>query len=425
VKSSVRTLLFFTVFVGCTASPPRESPVVRLAMWGPLGQLTPRQDEPSLAQIAAPWVFEKLVSVDTAWNLRPVLAAAVTRVGGDRLRVELRRDATFSDGVPVREDDVIRSLRTAGLRVIADDGALIVESREPAIPTDVLLIRVYVHRESGGALVGSGPFMLAAQNDTELRLVRRTPLSGRINEVRILAYPTARDAFAHTLKGDANAIVDLDPRWLEFFRGVPTLQVVHGTGRSTDSIMFNLRIPRDERIQLVAALASERVRELAYGGMECAESKTPGESEVTAGSGPPLRVLAWGPLERLALAARRTLGERGGEISTVAPQDALARLKQRDFDLVTARPIMWPPSALSLNWRTGSPANFTGYSNPALDDALDGKDWVGAEKALREDPPAAFVCTREQLAVLDARIKNPMLGPYEPLETLPDWEIAQ
>ena len=45
--------------------------------------------------------------------------------------------------------------------------------------------------------------------------------------------------------------------------------------------------------------------------------------------------------------------------------------------------------------------------------------------ALREDPPAAFVCAHNHLAVVDARIKNPILGPYDLLETLPDWEVAQ
>ena len=29
------------------------------------------------------------------------------------------------------------------------------------------------------------------------------------------------------------------------------------------------------------------------------------------------------------------------------------------------------------------------------------------------------------VAVVDARIKNPMLGPFDLLETLPQWEVAQ
>ena len=70
-------------------------------------------------------------------------------------------------------------------------------------------------------------------------------------------------------------------------------------------------------------------------------------------------------------------------------------------------------------------ATRRGYSNPALDSAIDAGDWAAAEAALHDDPPAAFICTRDQLAVVDARIRNPKLGPYDLLETLPDWEVTQ
>jgi len=417
-------ILLLTVLFGCTASPHGESLIVRLAVWGPLARLSPH-DEPGLASIAQPWVFEKLVSLDGVGNLRPALAARVTRLPGGRISLELRHDATFSDGDALRLPDVVRSVENAGLRVVAADGEFVVESRDGAIPTDALLIRTSIYRESGGAFLGSGPFVVTAETEYELRLVRRSPQRGRINEVRILSYPTSRDAFAHTLKGDANVIADLEARWLEFFQGVPSLRIVRSTGRSTDSIMFNMRIPREERVQLAAALASDHVRQLAYGDAKCAEGGIGDTPESLLPAGTTLRVLNWGPFERLALAARRALGDRGGELSTVTPRQALSRLKDGDFDLVTARPLAWPPSALSFNWRTGSPDNLTGYSNPAFDRALDAQDWSAAQQALRDDPPAAFVCTREQLAVVDARIKNATLGPYDLLETLPDWEVMQ
>lgn len=80
---------------------------------------------------------------------------------------------------------------------------------------------------------------------------------------------------------------------------------------------------------------------------------------------------------------------------------------------------------MALIWRTGSANNIIGYSNPAVDHAIEAGDWDAAEAALQEDPPAAFVCTRDHVAVLDVRIKNPSLGPYDVLEALPDWEVAQ
>ena len=398
--------------------------MLRLALWGPLGQVEPN-DEPNLASIANPLIFEKLVSVDASGQLRPVLATRADRLPGGRVEIELRSGATFSDGSPVTVADVVRSLEPHGLSVMAEGHLLVVESRDRAIPTDALIVRAYVYRMSGAKFIGSGAFMVASHTEAELRLTRRNPQVGKLNEVRVIAYRDPLDAFAHTLKGDANAIVDLESRRLEFFHGVPSLQVVTGAGRSTDAILFNPDLSRRERLQLTAVLASERVRELAYGGSECAESRGSPAADVEVPPGAPLRVLSWGPFERLALAARRSLGDRGGEVSHLSPQETLTRVKRRDFDLVAARPLMWPPSALALSWRTGSPTNIVGYSNPAVDRALDAQDWAAAAQALRDDPPAAFICTRGSAAVFDMHIKNPRLGPYDILETLPEWEVAQ
>jgi len=422
----VRRLLLVIIFVaGCTAPPGRESFVLRIAMWGPLGELAPMGDNEALSSIAQPWVFERLLNLDATGQLKPGLAARVERLSGQRVRVELRRDATFSDGSSVTEEDVVRSLQAGGVQVIQSGGGLIVAPLDSRSPVDALLLEARIFRQSDGKFVGSGPFAVVSQTDMELRLTRRIPQAGHVNEVRVIAYPTPRDAFAHTLKGDANLITDLESRWVEFFRGVPSLQVIHGTGRTTDAIAFNVALPRSERVQLARALESQRVRELAYASAECAESSGTPDGDGIVAAGPVLRVLSWGPFERLALATRRALSDRGGEISHVPPQDIVPRMKGRNFDLVTVRPLRWPPSAMALVWRTGAPHNFVGYSNPAVDRAIDEGDWPAAESALREDPPAAFVCTRDHLAVVDVRIKNPVLGPYDVLETLPEWEIAQ
>ena len=422
----MRRLVLLTLVVGCTAPPARESFVLRVALWGPLGELTPiGGNESALASIAQPWVFEKLITLDAAGQSKPALAGRFERLSGERIRVELRHGATFSDGKPVTEEDVVRSLQAGGLQVTQSEGTLTVARRDSGLSAEALLLEARVFRQSEGKFVGSGPFSVASQTDTELRLTRRSPEPGRVNDVRMIAYATPKDAFAHTLRGDANLILDLESRWLEFFRGVPSLQVIHGAGRSTDAIVFNVALPRSERVQLAKVLESQRIRELAYGAGECAESSGTSDGEGIVPDGPALRILSWGPFERLALATRRALGDRGGEVSHVPPQEAVARIKSHNFDLATVRPLRWPPSAMALVWRTGSPHNLVGYSNPTFDRAIDEGDWAAAESALREDPPAAFVCTRNHLAVADVRIKNPVLGPYDLLETLPEWEIAQ
>jgi hypothetical protein len=76
-------------------------------------------------------------------------------------------------------------------------------------------------------------------------------------------------------------------------------------------------------------------------------------------------------------------------------------------------------------WASDSPLNYLGYKNSKVDAALKAGDWARALQALRDDPPVAFICTPERLAVVDSRVKNAQVGPYGYLETLPDWEIAE
>ena len=104
---------------------------------------------------------------------------------------------------------------------------------------------------------------------------------------------------------------------------------------------------------------------------------------------------------------------------------AEVRLEGQDFDLAMFTPLVWPPSVAALVWRSDSPYNLFKYSNPRMDAAIDAGDWARALQALAEDPPVAFICTPERLAVVDARVKNPELGPYGLLETLPDWEVEE
>jgi len=421
-----RYALLASLLLACAPPQGRDSFVLRIALWGPLGQLRPTDTEGALASIAASWIFDKIASVDDTGRLRPSFATAIERLPGSRYRIALGRQRTFSDGSPVTDEDVIRSLTGSGLRVEpSGEGDFLVEAHDPGLPPEALILNTLIYRKTNGQFLGSGPFFVASESEHELRLVRRNAQRDHVNEVRLIAYATSRDAFSHTLKGDANLIFDLEPRWREFFDGVPSLRVLKTAGRSTDALIFNSALSRQERLALAATLTAEPVRDQAYGDADCSESRTASPEQVPLPPGRPLEVLGWGPFERLALSARRGLGERGGEVTVAPPAEVLSRMKARRFDLVTARPLMWPPSTMSLIWRTGAPQNLSGYSNPALDKALDAGDWAAAEAALRADPPAAFVCTRDKLAVVDARIKNARLGPYEILETLPEWEVTQ
>jgi hypothetical protein len=126
--------------------------------------------------------------------------------------------------------------------------------------------------------------------------------------------------------------------------------------------------------------------------------------------------------DRMALAVQRTLGRRGGEIVRDPVDAALRRLQANDFDLMVVRSLIWPPSAVAA-WHTRSATNVFGYSNTEVDGAIEAGDWSRALQALADDPPIDFICRPEQFAVVDSRVKNPEVGPYGLLETLPEWEV--
>src|SRR5207253_2860868 len=119
--------------------------------------------------------------------------------------------------------------------------------------------------------------------------------------VTILAYPKPQDAFAHTLKGDADLLPDVDPRWLEFFEGVPRLRIQREPGAHANAVAFNLKhLSRSERLGLVSALRSDELRKLAFGD----DCQAPGrrlEIEPLP-DGRPLDVLAFPQHERFARA---------------------------------------------------------------------------------------------------------------------------
>jgi hypothetical protein len=419
----VRVLLVVACIAACRPARPDAPFTLRVAVSGPLQPLSAEADPRSWSALAQQWVFEPLASVDAGGDIAPALASQIEVLGPRTVRIRLRAGAVFSDGSPVTLKDVGDSLAHSRLRVTVEADSALVSSDDAAAPAEFLLARAFIARRTGERLVGTGPFVLEEQDAGHLLLRRRQSAPGRIEYVRLDAYPRPQDAFAHTLKGDADLLPDVDPRWLEFFEGVPRLRIVRAPGNHANVVAFNLvRLSRAERIALVRILSSDEVRLMAFGN-DCVPPAHRPEIEPLP-RGRPLGVVTVPLFDRFALAVRRTLGERGGAVRMVDFQDYFAAIKGGDFDLAPARPLVWPENVAMFNWHTGAPVNVLGYSNSAVDAALDARDWAGAQRAFDADPPAAFVCTLPSMVVLDARIKTgPLTAVF--LKSLPEWEVAQ
>ncbi len=74
-------------------------------------------------------------------------------------------------------------------------------------------------------------------------------------------------------------------------------------------------------------------------------------------------------------------------------------------------------------WATDAPSNLARYSNPEVDRALAAGDFSAALRALRADPPVLELSARPRRILVDARIRDPRLGPYGLLQSLPEWEV--
>ena len=381
----------------------------------------------SYSAIAQDWVFEPLMHLETDGSLKPGLASRVERIDPKTLRAWIRPDARFSDGSPVALKDVVDSLKAVGLTAHGRDGAIVVESAVPVLP-ESSLIRPLIYKEAGGTPLGSGPFFVVEQDASHLVLRRTHRLPNHIDEVLIRAFANPREAFLRTLAGEMDGYPVIDPKQVEFFENVPRFQLIKGPSLNAIAVSFNTnRIERATRLALLATLSSPELARMGY-----PERCSPMQSQpIPFRALPPgprldIAVLAkvGSPFGRMALAVQRVLGPRAGESDDISYADYLQRLDTGNFDLIIETPLAWPSSDIALMWHSTSPfGRQRRYSNPKVDAALDAGDWARAMQELREDPPAAFICLPERLAIMDARVKNARIGPYGFLETLPDWEV--
>jgi ABC-type transport system substrate-binding protein len=387
-----------------------------------MAAVTAEVSERSSSTIAQQWVFESLAAFDERGELKPRLASRIELVDRGKLRVWLR-PAAFSDGTALTEADVVRSLTANHLRAVPAGDALEIETDDASAPLDQLLVRAYVSRPSAEGDLGTGPFVVVSQTSEQVVLRRRPSSKGDISEIVLRSFASDRDAFIRTLRGEADVLRLTDGYSVDFFEGMPRTQIVRGPGPGVHAAAFNpRRLGKEERAGLVRALRVDTISAAAYG-----EGCVPVPSLATGQPLPPgrrLDILATSNETKLALAIRRALGPRGGEIRSLELGAYFDALKAGDYDLAIARPLVWPPSAAGLIWRSGSLSNYVGYSNPAVDAALDRWDWAAARHELELDPPAVFFCTQQRVVVVDARVADPHLGRFEVFDSLADWRMS-
>lgn len=416
-------LLALLALAACSRQAERGPFVLRIAVVGPLTGVSPRVPESSAA-FATDLAFQALLYPDRNGAPRSLLLRTFKRLGPTRYRIAIDPVVRFSDASPVTFDDVVRAVAYWDIRATRDGDEILLES-----PTGALEAKLYysaIYRDAGGEVFGTGPFRVAEQSPWRVVLERVHPAPGRIDRVELVAFPSSRDMLSRTLRGETNGVALLSERQAEFLEGVPSLKVVHSPSPHARAVVFNeKRVPGAEWQALRSALPFGRIAPFACGANVLAESPL----ARVGGEVPPGRPLAISNMTFdtvtpfVGLALRRALGARGGPLSRPDPGSLSAAGMLADFDLTVRNALVWPPVVLALSWGTGSPFNASGYSNPAVDEAFARGDAEAAAAEIRRTAPFVVLCRGERIAAFDARIRNPTLGWWGVLDTLPDWEV--
>jgi hypothetical protein len=401
----------------------RHTFTLRLAAVGSLPKL-----EPSLrsgyTMLLHGLVFRPLVEPDKSGDWKSDVVEQWQAETTQRARFQLRHGLRFGDGTNVTVEDVVSAAESAGLHASVRDGWVTITPQHPETVLDALAPQALVSRRSGEDSYGTGLFRIESQDAGKIHLRRIDPTPGRISDVELLSFPTLRDAFAAFLRGEVNALATADPGQVELLEGVSRITIVGAPALHGVAALFNARrLPRDPRKALAAWLP---VRQLATVYGEGCEPEVKQQLSMPAPEGEALEVVVADDvpgLSRVSLALQRALGPRA--IVHAEPiLVASAREAEGRFDVMVTPLEVWPPRLELANWATGAPHNWAGYSNPKVDQALRDGDLTRAERELEADPPFALICRPQRTLVIDSRVKNPQVGPYDLLETLPDWEVS-
>ncbi len=400
---------------------PRDDFTLKIAVVGalaPLGHDVHR----SATTYAQDLVYEAILRPEGA-GLRSRVLARWERVDATSLRALVADGLRFSDGSLVAVEDVTRSIRAAGLTVRQDKQWLEIEAGRHGLPVEAGLLMATLFKPSPAGDLGTGPFRLVTGDEKRLAVERVTPVPRRVNRVEIVSFPFIREAFARALKGEVNAVTGLDERQVELVDGVPGLRAVHSRGPHVPAVILNSRhLDPGLRRAIAEALPLEEIEELAQG--KSCEPPSGRRQAVPLPAGAPLAITVVAldaTLERAGLAIRRGLGSRGGDLIRRGPNEVW---NVREHAIALDNAIAWPPAVGALYWKANGPWNVSGYSNPAYDAAVEAGDFERAAAELKRDPPALFLCRRERIAAVDARLKDATLGSWGMLDTLPDWEVS-
>jgi peptide/nickel transport system substrate-binding protein len=449
---------------------------------GPLSTTNPVD---GLRQLSGLLSVEGLVRPSEDGRLQPSLAKSWTLAqSGRAVSVGFRSGVTFHDGTPFNAQAVAEILPDAlrgfmgsafadveGITVSGENSVEIGFRKPSPLLMEALEAQI---RKPGPSIIGTGPFMIAANATTEIRANRDYYL-GRptIDQIRVESYPSVRAAWADMLRDRIDMLYEVGLDALGSMETATSVSVFTFTRKYQYFIALNTESPvlrsRDVRQALNRAVDRAAVVRDALNGHGLA-SQGPFWMRHWA-LGPDLPSFDFDPqraaaslagkndrgtlragnvhftclvppdavYERIALEVKRQLANVG--VDMAVEQVSLDRLfqsiKSRTFEAALMEGLGGPTLLRPYQfWHSDGVFNPGGLGNASIDAALDrlreaasdselGVAAAEVQQAFIDDPPAIFLAWIERARAVSKRFKV-VTDPGRPdvLGTMRLWKPA-
>lgn len=436
------------------------------------GQMAAADPQNGVRQLTQNQTVEGLINVGDDGRPTPWVAGRWEFTpDGRTLKVYLRDGLKFHDGSPVTAT-VVANLLEKQLPAFMGPAFADVESIA-ASPQGNIDIRLRQRaplvlealelqfRSPRPANAGTGPFEPAGpESPTDLKANSQYYL-GRpiIDRLAINTYPTPRAAWAEMLRDHLDMLYDVGQDALESLERSNKIQVFTYLRHYQYALVFNTQRPVMKspavRRALVQAIDRDAILRQALNGHGVASSGAIWPQHWAVRSD--VETLAFDPAaaakqlgtkkvhftclvppdyERIALVVKRQLDQVNVtmDIQELPPDRLLDALRRREFDAMLFDVISGPSMfRYFLMWHSGA-ANFSGFSSVPVDAALDKirhaasddeyrSGVVAFERAMNEDPPAAFLVWSQRARAVSNRFVVPPVEPgRDILSTLRTWK---
>jgi peptide/nickel transport system substrate-binding protein len=306
-----------------------------------------------------------------------------------------------------------------------------------------------------GAFVASPPRPDGAIAMTANAAYREGP--PHLSAIEFRPYTSVRSAWADLLRGEVDMLYEVGTDALDSLETSSRVRVFTFPRNYAYLLILNVRRPSlrapEVRRLLNAAVDREALVAQALGGHGrpadtpirpehwAHDPHAPRFTYAPAPLGSPLRLhcLFGDPsLERLAVALQRQLQAIGVELvlERIPVDQIYERTTRGDFDVLLADVVAGPTLVRPLwFWYSNAQFNWGGYSNPAVDRALDAvreapddaayRAGVSAfERAIADDPPAVFIAWSERARAVSAAFDVPAEPGRDILGSLRLWRPA-